>query len=96
MIVAALAAGAVKGEVASVGDAYRGLRSVLARVFGGSPSAEVVLAEHEADPDAWAAPLSKLLRDNGIDKDPQIVAAANRLLELADPRGSREGKYAVG
>jgi hypothetical protein len=99
MVVTALAAGAVVGvgETAStaVADGYRGLKSLLARVFGANPRAEMVLAEHETDPDTWRAPLIKLLSDSGVDRDEQVIAAAQRLLGLADPQGSQAGKYVV-
>jgi hypothetical protein len=99
LIVAALAAGAAKGvgETASalVADAYHGLKSMLARVFGVNPQAELVLAGHESDPDTWQAPLAKLLTETGVDRDEQIIAAARRLLEMADPSGSQAGTYAT-
>jgi hypothetical protein len=97
MIVTALAAGAVKGvgETASaaIGEAYRGLKQLLGRAFGANSRAELVLAEHETDPETWQAPLTKLLAETGADRDAQVIAAARRLLELADPQGSRAGKY---
>ncbi|WP_458691370.1 hypothetical protein [Nocardia tengchongensis] len=99
IIAAALAAGALKGvgETATtvVADAYKGLKALVARRFGASPRAELVLAEHESDPDTWQAPLTVALRDSGAGEDDQILAAARRLLELADPQGSAAGKYMV-
>lgn len=99
MIVTALAAGAVKGagETASaaVSDAYQGLKRLLGRMFGTNSRAELVLTEHETDPDTWQAPLAKLLAEVGADRDTQVVAAAERLLELADPQGSSAGKYVI-
>ncbi|MFJ4653401.1 hypothetical protein ACIP5Y_19230 [Nocardia sp. NPDC088792] len=99
MIVTALAAGAAKGagESAStaVTDAYRALKAGLARVFGGNAPAELVLAQHGTDPDAWQGPLTKLVTETGADRDEQILTAARKLLELSDSSGSRAGTYVV-
>ncbi|NKY44277.1 hypothetical protein [Nocardia cerradoensis] len=99
VIVAALSVGAAKGlgDTAStaVADAYRGLKSLLVRVFGGDSKAELVLTEHESDPDTWQAPMTKLLTDTGAVVDEQVLAAARKVLELADSSGSRAGKYVI-
>ncbi|MVU77412.1 hypothetical protein GPX89_09145 [Nocardia sp. ET3-3] len=92
-IVTALAAGVAKGmgdgASAAVADAYRALKGGLARLFGGSPPAQLVLAQHESDPDTWRAPLAKLLTEAGADREEEILTAARQLLELADSMGGR-------
>ncbi|MFE2999585.1 hypothetical protein ACFXG4_31840 [Nocardia sp. NPDC059246] len=99
IIAAALAAGALKGvgetATAAVADAYQGLKALVTRRFNSDPRAELVLAEHEADPDIWQAPLLAALRESGAGQDDQVVTAAQRLLELTDPQGSQSGKYMV-
>ncbi|WP_162958818.1 hypothetical protein [Nocardia yunnanensis] len=99
LIVAALAAGALKGagETAStaIADAYRGLKGVLTRRFAGNPRAELVVAEHANDPQTWEAPMAAVVRDCGADRDDDVLAAARKLLELTDPAGARIGKYVV-
>jgi hypothetical protein len=97
MIVAALAvgAGAGAGDVAksAVVDAYTGLRDLLRRRLPGhSPTVEILEAE-PADPQVWQARLGPHLAAAGLDDDAEVLDAARRLLELADPAGTRAGKY---
>jgi hypothetical protein len=105
LIVGALAAGGAAGVQDSAGaavkDAYQALKTAVAGRFAGRPSAQVALAEHAADPDTWAAPLSKAVTETGVADDPQIVAVAERLARLLDEADGRgvsagEGGFAVG
>ena len=99
LIVGALAAGALKGvgesASAAVKDAYAALKAAVREKFAGKPSAEVVLAEYENDPDTYERPLEKQVVQVGIDQDPQIVQLAQNLMALMDPDGSTRGKYEV-
>jgi len=99
LIITALSAGTAQGaeNVAStaVRDAYRGLKRLLSDRFSGKKEAEIALAEHDADPDVWRAPLEKALRDTGAIADPDVIAAAQRLMALLDNPGSRSGRYQV-
>lgn len=54
-----------------------------------------MLAEHEADPETWQAPLAKKLTDSGAADDAALVAAAKALMDLVDAAGARAGKYNV-
>ncbi len=83
LILAALAAGiqATAGE--AVKDAYAGLKTLLQRKFTGKPVAEVALVEHEKKPDIWKAPLAQGLQETEADQDQDIIAAAQRLIQLA-------------
>lgn len=98
LVTTALASGAAKamGEAATsaVKDAYAGLRRLIAARFTGKPSAELVLAEHEKDPETWRVPLAKHLSEAGL-VDVEVVEAARCLLELVDAAGARAGKYSV-
>ena len=62
LIVTALAAGAASalqdGASAAVKDAYAWVRALEARRFAGRPKGKLVLAEHEAAPQTWQAPLA--------------------------------------
>ncbi|WP_236594770.1 RIP homotypic interaction motif-containing protein [Saccharothrix sp. 6-C] len=88
LVVAALAAGAAAGvtDTAStaVKDAYRGLKSLTRRALrrGG-------VAQEPTDPVELKAALTAA--DAGADVE--LVAAARRVLELADPAGA--AKYHV-
>lgn len=99
MIQTSLMLGAASGakDVAksAVNEAYAALKGLLVGLFRGRSSGDLVLAEHEQDPDTWRAPLIKILRETGCDQDPEILAAARNLLDLADPEGSQVGKYII-
>jgi hypothetical protein len=99
LIVTALAAGAASalqdGASAAVKDAYARLKALLTRRFAGRPSAELVLAEHQAAPQTWEKPLAAELSAAGAEGDADLVAAAQALMSLVDEAGSRAGKYVV-
>jgi hypothetical protein len=99
LIVAALTAGAAAGvgdtAAAVVKDSYQGLKDLVSARFSGKESAEVALAEHEADPQTWQAPLTKELLQTGADTDPSVIEAAQQLMALLDKAGSSGGKYAI-
>jgi hypothetical protein len=103
LIVTALAAGASAGAIDALKDdvkesvkaAYGRLHDLMKRRFQGNASAEVILAEHQADPKTYEAPLAKKLAEVGAHDDADLVAAARRLMELVDQKGAASGKYNV-
>ncbi|MGO8896088.1 MAG: hypothetical protein ACLP8X_29815 [Streptosporangiaceae bacterium] len=99
LIVTALAAGAAsalqEGASSAVKDAYTRVTALVKRRFASRPKAELVLAEHQAAPQTWEAPLAAELSAVGADGDADLVAAAQALMTLVDEAGSRAGKYAV-
>ena len=101
LIVAALDAGASAGvsDTVSQGikDAYTSLKGLVLRRVKDTPAGEVAVAEHEKNPDTRAAPLAKTLTTAGADTDtdPQVIEAAQRLLQLTDPDGACAGIYTV-
>jgi hypothetical protein len=103
LIVTALAAGAAGGALDAVKDdvkdaaraAYVKLRDLVKQRFQGNARAEVILAEHADDPQAYAAPLAKKLAESAVGDDAQIVAAARELMSLVDRAGAQSGKYHV-
>ena len=103
LIVAALAAGASTGALSALQDdvkdavrsAYAKVRGLVQKRVAGNQSAEVALAEYEADPTTWEAPLTAKLKQAGAAGDADLVAAAKALMELVDQAGSRAGKYNV-
>ncbi len=99
IIMAALAAGAAAGatEVASqaVKDAYEGLKALVLQRLEGKPAAETALAEYEQDAETWEKPLQKSLVEAGADQEPEIVAAAQQVLQLVQPQQLAQGKYNV-
>lgn len=99
LIVTALAAGATAGVTDSLSsaakDAYTKLMALVKRRFAGRPDAELVLAKHEKAPQVWEAPLAAELDESEADRDSDLVAAAQALMNLLDAAGSRAGKYTV-
>ena len=99
VIVTALAAGAASalqdGVSAAVKDAYARLRALVTKQFADRPKAELVLAEHEAAPQTWEAPLAAELSAVGAEGNANLVAAAQALMNLVDEAGSRSGKYLI-
>lgn len=99
LIVTALAAGAALGlkdsASSAVKDAYAGLRALVRKKLAGRPDAEVVLARHEKAPETWQAPLMAELAESGADRDRDLEAAAQALMNLVDEAGARAGKYTV-
>ncbi|GHO98800.1 hypothetical protein KSF_088480 [Reticulibacter mediterranei] len=99
LILAALAAGAATGGQAIAGDAlkdsYAGLKALIKRKFAGKPKAEMVLTEHESNPKIWEAPLKEALVQEHIDQDQQIMEAAQRVMQLVQPRQAAKGRYNV-
>jgi hypothetical protein len=99
LIVTALAAGAASalqdGASSAVKDAYARVTALVKKRFANRPKGELVLAEHQAAPQTWEAPLAAELSAAGADGDPDLLAAAQALMSLVDDAGSRAGKYAV-
>jgi lipid-binding SYLF domain-containing protein len=99
LVVTALAAGAASalqdGTSSAVKDAYARLKALVMKRFAGRRAGELVLAEHEAAPQTWEAPLAAELSGAGAGDDAGLVAAAQVLMSLVDEAGSRSGKYLV-
>ena len=93
LIVTALvagASGAVKDVAGSaIKDAYEGLKSLLRRRFGREEVPEL------DDPAANRDELSARLRSVGADRDEELLRAAQAVMAVDDPAGTRAGKYDV-
>jgi hypothetical protein len=96
LIITALVAGAVAAakDTAEKGvkDAYEGLRALIKRRFADNNGAKVVLDEHEKDPETYEVPLKKKLTEAAIDRDAEILRAAEALLKKNDPEVFKDGK----
>ncbi|MBP0028929.1 hypothetical protein [Roseofilum sp. Guam] len=90
---AALVAGAAKAAGDAAPDAYQGLKALIKRKFGGEPKAEMVLEEHESDPETYEGPLKKKLLEAGADQDQAIIAAAQKLLDEMESKESIPGSF---
>jgi hypothetical protein len=103
LIVAALVAGAASGALDEVKDgakagvkaAYAKLRALVTKKVAGNPGAEAALAEIEADPETWKAPLAAKLTQLDAAGDQDLVTAAKEFMDLIDEAGAKAGKYNV-
>jgi len=96
LILTALVAGTAKAAGDAVPDAYKGLKALIQKKIAGKPAAEMVLAEHEKDPETYAAPLKKNLVEAGVDQDTEILKAAQELLEQLKPQEAAPGSINIG
>ena len=96
LILTALVAGTAKAAGDAVPDAYKGLKALIQKKIAGKPAAEMVLAEHEKDPETYAAPLKKNLVEAGVDQDEEILKAAKELLEQLKPQEAAPGSINIG
>ena len=96
LILTALVAGTAKAAGDAVPDAYKGLKALIQKKIAGKPAAEMVLAEHEKDPETYAAPLKKNLVEAGVDQDEEILKAAKELLEQLKPQEAAAGSINIG
>lgn len=99
VLTAALAAGTAAGlsQTASgaVQDAVAAFRRAVARLVT-STGADVQLQEScEQDPEGWADRVRPLLSACGAEQDPEILAAAQRVLDELENASSAAGKYVV-
>jgi hypothetical protein len=99
LVVTALSRGAARGAAEAAGvkvaDAYRQVKERVAERFAGHPRREMILANHESQPDIWQAPLAAALAESGAATDPELVDSAQRLLALIDEAGTPAAKYKV-
>lgn len=101
LILTAIAAGASAGALDEVKDeakaAYGKLRELVSKRFreAGTPNADAILAEYEADPESYRGPLATKLDAADAGTDDDLVAAAKALLELVEQQGGKPGKYTV-
>jgi len=93
LILNALVAGAATVAGETVSDAYKGLKSLIQKKLAGKPVAEAMLEEHEKDPETYAGPLKKNLVEAGVDKDEEILKAAQELLKQANAEAPAASKY---
>ena len=85
--VVGVSSGAGDAAAASVRDAYEGLKGLFLRRFAGDPKAVETLADAEADPETYERPLARQIKATQADRDEEILAAAEAVLEKADVAG---------
>jgi hypothetical protein len=78
------AIGATIGEKA-IKDGYEALKSLLARKFGDSnPRLAERVDDYVQDPDTFAKPAEKALRESGAAQDKDVIDHVTKLVERAD------------
>lgn len=87
--------GANTGASAEVTDAAADLKGLVRAHFGDRADAEAALEQYEKKPDAGCERLTEMLDSTGAVEDFAIVAAAQKLLKLADPEAAAAGKYSI-
>ncbi len=99
LIVTALVAGAAAGGqdavTSLVKDVYGGLKALVLRKVSTVEAGATAVEQHAKNPQVWEGPVKEAITASGADRDEEILAAARRLLEAADPAGAQAGKYAV-
>ncbi len=101
LITGALAAGAAAAAKEAgknaVKEAYNGLKTLITRKFSErkKPEGETALVKYEEKPEVWKEPLKDSLVESGVDKDADIIAAAQKLMALVQPRQAAEGKFNI-
>lgn len=94
IIIGALAGGAAAAAKdvgkQAVKDAYRGLKALVVRKFGGKGDVTVALEQAEQKPDSEArqAMLKEELAGAGADQDQELVRQAQALLDLLKAHGA--------
>ena len=98
-VLAALAAGAAAAAKETAGtaikDAYEGLKGLLKKKFAGKAMATAAVDEHAKDTATAESLLRPALRETAADRDAEVLAAAQRLLSLADPQARISKNYTV-
>ncbi|AVH68388.1 hypothetical protein [Nostoc sp. 'Peltigera membranacea cyanobiont' N6] len=99
LIIAALGAGAIAAskDIAgtAVKDAYQGFKTLIKKKFEGDPVAQVLV---DAKPEQIKQ-TEDLLKDSitkaGVDKDEEIIKAAQELLKQEKPEEFKAGKFNI-
>jgi hypothetical protein len=86
VIAAALAAGAAAGTTATastaVQDAYKKLKKLLRSRFADRPDAQFKLSANKKRAAEWLDLIGADLQDSGAGTDPEVLRAANSLLDV--------------
>src|SRR5438105_1895053 len=99
LILSALSAGAATSLQSTTSDVikdlYNGLKTRIQHKLFGKQNAELVLSEYESDPQTWETPLKKILAQERIDQEQDILEAARSLILQINPQQDVSIKYST-
>jgi hypothetical protein len=81
----AAATSAVDDAHPATARAYAELKTLILSAFGENARARRALEDHAEDPDTYQRPLAKALIETGAARDADVLASADRLLQLKQP-----------
>ncbi|MTJ48803.1 hypothetical protein [Dolichospermum sp. UHCC 0259] len=99
LILTALIAGATAAtkDTASeaVKDAYKGLKALIKKKFAeqGKDDPSTIIEKFEKKPEVTKPLLEDELKEAGLEKDEEILKAAEAVMTKKDPEGASTGKY---
>lgn len=98
MLLSALTTGAAMAMQETAGtaikEAHRALVNLIRKRFERDPKATAALEGSSEDPETWQKPLEKSIRESNVAADPEILALAQKLLQLTEAQKSAP-KYNV-
>ena len=98
IILTALTAGAMAAlqETSStaIKDTYKGLIALISKRFNRDTKANATLEGYAEDPKTWEKPLEKTIKEFNLSTDKEILAIAQKLLDLLKESGNYT-KYKV-
>jgi len=69
----------------AIKDAYTGLKNLIKGRVGRKAEADLILDRLDEKPAVWEQPVRALLAEYQIEKDPEVVQAARKLMDLIGP-----------
>ncbi|MDM8514938.1 hypothetical protein QUF76_01970 [Desulfobacterales bacterium HSG16] len=81
----------------AVKETYDGLKFLIQRCFKEKENTQgdMILQSHEQDPTVWAKPLEDALVKADVDKNEDILKAAQKLMEMIEPKQAAMGKFNI-
>ena len=97
LIITALVAGAAAATkdtaAKAVKDSYEGLKMLIKRKFDGDSLAQAMIDAKPEEIKQAEGLLKGKISDAGVDKDEEVLKAAQEIMKKEDPLGFQEGKY---
>ena len=99
LIITALVAGATAAAKdtaeQAIKDAYKGLKDLINKKFINDSSWQKIVDGKPEEIKQVEDLLKEKLTQAGVDKDAEIIKAAEEIMKKEDPQGFKEGKYNI-